>query len=233
MGQRRDLRRAVAAVLAMVLAATLGAFGPPSPSSTADTVPDAVSTVIARYRERIPELMDQQEVPGLAVALVDAHGPLWVQGFGHLDGPDSAPVTTDTIFSVQSMSKLFTATAVMRAVSAGRLDLDVPITTYLPDFTVHSAFEVHPERKITLRMLLSHTAGFTHEAPVGNNNELAPGTFDAHVRSISDTWLRFPVGTGYAYSNLGIDVARPLLSDIEGRPQFLVDDHARPIEELA
>ena len=127
-------------------------------------------------------------------------------------------MTTDTIFSVQSMSKLFTATAVMRAVSAGRLDLDVPITTYLPDFTVHSAFEVHPERKITLRMLLSHTAGFTHEAPVGNNNEPDPGTFDAHVRSISDTWLRFPVGTGYAYSNLGIDLAGYILERIDGRP---------------
>jgi CubicO group peptidase (beta-lactamase class C family) len=73
------------------------------------------------------------------------------------------------------MSKLFTATAVMQAVEAGRLDLDEPITTYLPDFTVHSAFEAHPERRITLRMLLSHTAGFNHEAPVGNSNELDPG----------------------------------------------------------
>ena len=48
-------------------------------------------------------------------------------------------------------------------------------------------------------MLLSHTAGFTHEAPVGNNNDLDPSEFDAHARSISDTWLRFPVGSGYAH----------------------------------
>ena len=67
-------------------------------------------------------------------------------------------------------------------------------------------------------MLLSHTAGFTHEAPVGNNNELDPGEFDAHVRSISDTWLRFPVGTGYAYSNLGIDLAGYILERVEGKP---------------
>ena len=140
--------------------------------------------------------MAEQDVPGLAVALVDKDRTLWLEGFGRLDGRGSAPVNADTIFSVQSMSKLFTATAVMQAVAAGRLDLDEPITTYLPGFTVHSAFEEHPERKITLRMLLSHTAGFTHEAPVGNNNELDPGDFDAHVRSISETWLRFPVGTG-------------------------------------
>ena len=122
------------------------------------------------------------------------------------------------MFSVQSMSKTFTATAVMQAVQAGLLDLDVPITTYLPDFTVHSAFEAHPERQITLRMLLSHTAGFTHEAPLGNNYEPEPGDFDAHVRSISDTWLRFPVGTGYAYSNLGIDLAGYILEQVSNKP---------------
>ncbi len=162
--------------------------------------------------------MAEQNVPGLSVALVDGDRVLWTQGFGHVGGDGSAPVTPDTIFSVQSMSKAFTATAVMRAVQAGRLDLDVPITTYLPDFTVHSAFEEHPERKITLRMLLSHTAGFTHEAPIGNNNDADPVDFDAHVRSISDTWLRFPVGTGYAYSNLGIDLAGYILEKAYGEP---------------
>jgi CubicO group peptidase (beta-lactamase class C family) len=91
-------------------------------------------------------------------------------------------------------------------------------TTYLPGFTVRSAFEPHPEQRITLRMLLSHTAGFTHEAPLGNSYEPEPGDFDAHIRSISDTWLRFPVGTGYAYSNLGIDLAGYTLEQISNKP---------------
>jgi len=103
------------------------------------------------------------------------------------------------------------------AAVAGAL-LDVPITTYLPGFTVHSAFEPHPERRITLRMLLGHTAGFTHEAPIGNNYGPEPGDFEKHVRSISDTWLRFPVGTGYAYSNLGIDLAGYILQQVIGEP---------------
>jgi CubicO group peptidase (beta-lactamase class C family) len=58
---------------------------------------------------------------------------------------------------------------VTQALQSGRLDLDVPITRYLPGFAVRSAFEPHPEQRITLRMLLSHTAGSTHEAPLGNN----------------------------------------------------------------
>ncbi len=208
-------------MLAAVAAALALAFvNPIVPVDAAGRVPSAgpAATVIAKYRTLIPELMANQHIPGLAVALVSADQALWVQGFGHLDGPNSAPVTADTAFSVQSMSKLFTATAVMQAVAAGRLNLDAPITTYVPEFTVHSAFEAHPEQKITLRMLLSHTAGFTHEAPVGNNNELDPGSFDAHVQSISQTWLRFPVGTGYAYSNLGIDLAGYILERVEDKP---------------
>jgi CubicO group peptidase (beta-lactamase class C family) len=216
---RRPRRLIAVAVLAAALAFSLAvSIGPLDSTPRAVGANPAAATVIATYRARIPELMAEQGIPGLAVALVDRDQALWVEGFGHVDGRDSARVTADTIFSVQSMSKLFTATAVMQAVAAGRVDLDAPITTYLPEFTVHSAFEEHPERKITLRMLLSHTAGFTHEAPVGNNNNLDPGDFDAHVRSISDTWLRFPVGSGYAYSNLGIDLAGYILERVEGKP---------------
>ena len=207
----------VALATCVGLVASVSATAPVAIASSPVGAAEAAA-VIAKYEARIPELMVEQDVPGLAVALVDADHPLWLEGFGNLDGPDSAPVTPDTIFSVQSMSKLFTATAVMQAVADDRLDLDEPITTYLPEFTVHSAFEEHPEQKITLRMLLSHTAGFTHEASIGNNNELDPGDFDAHVQSISDTWLRFPVGTGYAYSNLGIDVAGYILERVEGKP---------------
>jgi CubicO group peptidase (beta-lactamase class C family) len=208
----------VALVVAAALAVSLGISVGPFDSTPRAVAATPAATVIARYRARIPQLMAEQDVPGLAVALVDRDQTLWVEGFGHLDRRGSAPVTTDTTFSAESMSKLFTATAVMQAVAAGRLDLDAPITTYLPEFTVHSAFEKHPERKITLRMLLSHTAGFTHEAPLGNNNDLDSGSFDAHVRSISATWLRFPVGSGYAYSNLGIDLAAYILERVEGKP---------------
>ncbi len=212
--RRRGRALLGAVLLALVVAAPAGRaaeIGQPMSS-------DGGASTIARFRARIPQLMADQGIPGLSVALVDGDRVLWAEGFGTTDGAGSSPITPDTMFSVQSMSKLFTATAVMQAVGAGRLDLDEPITTYLPDFTVHSAFEQYPERKITLRMLLSHTAGFTHEAPIGNNFDLEPGTFDEHVRSISDTWLRYPVGTGYAYSNLGIDVAGAILERTSGRP---------------
>ena len=195
-------------------------LGPPAGAMAirAPAAPNSIEDIIAKYRQEIPRLMAQENIPGLAVALVDDQGILWTEGFGFTDTDRRVPITPDTIFSVQSMSKLFTALGVMRAVQAGVLDLDAPIITYLPDFSVHSIFEEHPERKITLRHLLSHTAGFTHEAPVGNNFDADTASFEAHIRSISDTWLRFPVGTGYAYSNLGIDLAGYILETVTGQP---------------
>jgi CubicO group peptidase (beta-lactamase class C family) len=82
---------------------------------------------------------------------------------------------------------------------------------------VHSRFEEHPEQLITLRHLLSHKAGFTHEAPVGNNFADSP-SFEAHIASISDTWLRYPVGQRYSYSNLGIDLAAHILQVVSRKP---------------
>jgi CubicO group peptidase (beta-lactamase class C family) len=87
------------------------------------------------------------------------------------------------------------------------LDLDVPIGEYVPEFTVQSRFEAAPQEKITLRQLLSHRAGFTHEAPIGNNYAPEFPDFEAHVRSIFATWLRYPVGERYRYSNRGFDLA--------------------------
>ena len=57
----------------------------------------------------------------------------------------------------------------MIAVQEGLVSLDTPIVCYIKDFSVNSKFEEEPEKKITLRHLLSHRAGFTHEAPIGNN----------------------------------------------------------------
>ncbi|MGW5359242.1 serine hydrolase domain-containing protein [Actinopolymorpha pittospori] len=166
----------------------------------------------------IPELLDTHAVPGMAVGVCTPTQVLWSAGFGTTNARGRTPVGTTTMFSVQSVSKTYTATAVMIAVKQGRVALDEPITTYLPTFTVRSRFEDHPERKMTLRHLLSHTAGFTHEAPVGSNYVDGGESFDEHCASISDTWLRFPVGHHYEYSNLGIDLAGAILQQVYDVP---------------
>lgn len=170
----------------------------------------AYRMVFDKCSESIPERMKQNKIPGLSLAVVDRDGILWAAGFGRT-GWTKRRVTPETLFSIQSMSKTFTATAVMMAVQDGLVDLDTPITTYLPEFTVNSRWEENPQEKITLRHLLSHTSGLPHEAPVGNNLDTRYDSFGQHVLSISDTWLRSRVGAKYNYSNLGIDLAGYIL----------------------
>jgi CubicO group peptidase (beta-lactamase class C family) len=182
-------------------------------------VPDELRSMISRERENILTAMASDDIPGAAVCLLHQGKPAWVEGFGLVDSNSRGRrVGAGTIFSIQSTSKNFTAAAIMVAVQKGLLDLDKPITDYLADFRVQSRFELLPQRKMTLRLLLSHRAGFTHEAPVGNNFEPAFPDFETHIRSISRTWLRYSVGERYRYSNLGVDLAGYVLQVVTGKP---------------
>lgn len=174
-------------------------------------VSEAVPTWVG---EEAMGLLSRHRVPGLSVGVCDRTGPLWSAGFGTTAQEDGASVSTDTIFSLQSASKMYTATAVLCAVRDGLVDLDVSLTTYLPAFTVHSPWESSPESRITLRHLLSHRAGFIHEAPRGSNYDDSDVSFEDHCASISETTLEFPVGDRYSYSNLGIDLAALVLQRV-------------------
>ncbi|TCC07442.1 serine hydrolase domain-containing protein [Kribbella soli] len=174
--------------------------------------------VVAGLRRRVAGLLEEHRVPGIAVGICDGTSMLWSAGFGSTRAGGGEPVTPETMFGVQSCSKMYTATAVLLAVQDGLVDLDVPIVEYLPEIRLNSSFEARPERVITLRHLLNHTAGFTHEAPVGSSYLVGRESFEAHCRSIYDTWLRFPVGHHFQYSNLGIDLAGYILQRRSGLP---------------
>lgn len=165
----------------------------------------------------VPQRMAEEDVPGIAIGLCTTEAT-WSRGFGTIAADDDRPVDTQTMFSVQSTSKLVTATAVLAAVDQGLLDLDATVAESLPDFSVRSTFEDRPEQRMTLRSLLQHTAGFTHEAPVGSNYQVGRASFAAHIASITRTWLRYPVGHHHEYSNLGVDLAGAILQQVTRTP---------------
>ena len=121
------------------------------------------------------------------------------------------------MFCIRSISKSVTALAVLMAVQDGLVHLDTPIAGCLPEFTVNSRFDEHPEDLITLRQMLSHWAGFSHDPP--QDLDLSdPYYFDRYVEWISDSWLRFPVGYRFEYSNLGVDLAAFVIQSRSGVP---------------
>ncbi len=157
-----------------------------------------VEAIIDEFRASVPGIMAKGGVPGAAIALVDDHGIVWTEGFGYGAGKKKQPVTPDTPFMICGLSKLITATAVMRAVQEGLVKLDEPITTYLPQFRVKSRYKEHPEQKITLRRLLNGTAGMPAEAPLGNGFEPAStASLEDRIRSFYGSWLACPVGSSF------------------------------------
>lgn len=203
--------------------ATAGAvFGfPTGATASVETVLDAdreLRPLIDRERENILATMAKENISGAAICLVVDGKPAWIEGFGVVNDGSKRRVGPDTMFSIQSTSKNMTTTAILLAVQRGLLDLDRPIAAYLPEFKVNSRFEARPQDKMTLRHLLSSRAGFTHEAPVGNNNDPSFPSFEAHVDSISQAWLRFPMGDRFRYSNLGFDLAGYILQTAMKKP---------------
>ena len=167
-----------------------------------------IEAAIEEFRASVPGMMEKGGVPGAAIALVDDKGIVWTEGFGYLGGKKKQPVTPETPFVICGLSKLITATAVMLAVQDGVVKLDEPITTYLPDFQVNSRYEEHPEQKITLRRLLTCTAGIPAETPLGNYFEPASTvSFEDHVRSLYGSWLVCPVGSSFYFSAASSDLA--------------------------
>jgi CubicO group peptidase (beta-lactamase class C family) len=198
-------------------------------AATAYRLPADYAPIIARLKEQLPQQMAQAGVPGLAIALVDGETLVWAEGFGFTDGAHQAKVTADTLFSLQSISKTFTATGFLIAADKGLMKLDDPLVKYLPQFNVKSSFGADAASKITFRHLLSHRAGLIHPAPCSYGNRVC--TFAEHIKSISETWLKFPAGQRFAYSNLGIDLVGYALELRSKRnfDRFMKDELFRPL----
>jgi serine beta-lactamase-like protein LACTB len=112
------------------------------------------------------------------------------------------------------VSKLFTDIAVMQLVEQGKLDLDAPVTAYLPDFKPRNPFN----KPISLRQLMAHRSGLVREPPVGNYFDPTNPSLEATVRSLNETELVYEPGTKTKYSNAGIAVVGYVLEKTEQAP---------------
>ena len=106
--------------------------------------------------ETIKEMMKQLQVPGVAVGIIH-EGEEYAAGFGVTNVGHPLPVDAKTLFQVGSITKTVTGTAAMRLVEMGRLGLDQPLRTYIPDFKLA---DEEAAAKVTMRHLLTHTAGW-------------------------------------------------------------------------
>src|SRR5260370_30910162 len=160
-----------------------------------------------------------KSLPAVSVALVDDQRIVWAKGFGYRNPEAKAPATADTVYRVGSVSKLFTDLAVMQLVERGTLDLDVPVTKFLPDFKPANPFGT----AITLRQLMTHRAGLVRESPIGNYFAPTEPSLAKTVESLNKTELACAPETKLKYSNAGVAAVGLVLQETQKQtfPRYL------------
>jgi len=168
---------------------------------------------VYKLEQQIEMQMEAGHVPGLAIAIVQDQGVIYARGFGITSVEDGGlPVTPQTLFRIGSVTKPLLGTAVMRLVEAGRLELDQPIKEYINwiRFSQKDA-----EECITLRMLLSHTAGLPSDS---RDDAGDPDGLERYVREqIPRYSFVAPPGRLYSYSNCGFNLIGYIAQTVSGR----------------
>ena len=205
----------LAASLGLLLALPGCRTAPPAvPQPAAVSAQSDYRPAIQRLETLIRYEMRDKALPALSVALVDDQRTVWAEGFGMARPEDSIPATAETVYRVGSVSKLFTDIAVMQLVERGELDLDAPLTRYLPEFRPENA----SGKAITLRHLMSHRAGLVREPPVGNYFDPSEPSLSATVASLNRTGLVYEPEARSKYSNAGIATVGYVLERTQGEP---------------
>jgi serine beta-lactamase-like protein LACTB len=158
--------------------------------------------------------MGDKALNAVSIVLVEDMEILWARGFGVEDLKKSTKADANTVYRVGSVSKLFTDIGIMQLVEKGEVDLDAPITDYLPEFRPRSRFK----RKITLRQLMSHRSGLLREPLVGNYFDDDEPTLEATVKSIIDSDVIYAPESKIKYSNGAIATVGYVLEKLKGEP---------------
>lgn len=186
-----------------------------SPPLKPDTVQRGdYSYLKAQLTWLIEQEMSDQDVEGLSIAVVDDQQIVWSQGFGYADQANKIAATPETVYRVGSISKLFTDTLVMQLAEQGKLDIDQPLQTYLPNFAIKSRFpDAGP---ITTRNIMSHHSGLPGDRGNGMWTK-NPAPFSQLIEPLQDEYVAYPPNRIWAYSNLGITLLGTALENISGQ----------------
>lgn len=160
---------------------------------------------------------DYEHLPGISVAVARDQEIVWSSGFGYSNPATKNPASSSTIYSICSISKLFTAIAVMQLVEEGKLRLDDEISSVLPNFDLRQKFS--NSAPITVRSILTHSSGLPRESdiPYWAENELFPSVEQIQMKWSEQETL-YPASTYFQYSNLGLSILGMVVEKISGKP---------------
>jgi CubicO group peptidase (beta-lactamase class C family) len=216
---------AVMVILVIAVVLLLGQGGKPRKPAVIPTGDYAYTIEYAEYR--ISQVMEKEHLPSFAVVLIDDQDTVYQGTFGLANLEKNQPAQPDTVYRLWSVAKAFTALETLRLVQDGLVDLDTPVTAYIPDFELQSRFP--GSEPITIRSILTHRSGLPRNGchPL----KLAPSVLADLVTSLKDCHQTYPVGYRYKYSNAGFNLLGYLIEEMRGAlfPEYLRKELFLPI----
>jgi CubicO group peptidase (beta-lactamase class C family) len=222
--------------MGLALMAPTATLAAPRPT-TSTPAPDAA--LQARIDGVLDRAIAERRLVGVVVLVARDGKLVYHRAAGLADRETNRPMTEDALFRFSSVTKPFVSVAVMRLVEQGKIKLEDPVTTYLPDFKPKLADGTTPI--ITIRQLLTHTAGLTyglaegpshpyHTLGVSDGIDLSGISLDENVRRIGLAPLAFPPGSRWRYS-VAIDVLGDVVEKAAGKslPEVVSETVTAPL----
>ncbi len=189
---------------------------PASAQSSALADKDEVASAIRLWQAWIESQMAYRGQPGLSVGIVYDQELIWSRGFGFRDLQAKLSATPQTDYRIASITKLFTASAVLQLRDAGKLQLDDPVVKYLPWFKLREGTEASPV--ITIRHLLTHTSGLPRESDFPYWSDANFPTREQMIDMLHNQEAAYSAETRWKYSNLAVALAGEVVSAVSGEP---------------
>jgi len=221
----------ILALALLATAATAGAQSSVAPPPAFD-LPDRaerLARTIPAVDSVMRAFMQRSRVPGIAYGII-VDGKLWhVAAHGLREVPTGARVDTSSVFRIASMTKSFTALAILQLRDAGRLSLDDPAEKYVPQLK-GLRYPTSDAPRITVRHLLTHSAGFPEDNPWGDQ-QLAASDEDLSRMIREGIPFSNAPGIAYEYSNFGFAILGRIVVNVSGMPyaRYVRDRVLRPL----
>jgi CubicO group peptidase (beta-lactamase class C family) len=172
--------------------------------------------VRAEIRDSVEAWRSRSHHPtGLVLGVYSRGTVILTQAFGTMRLGSSEPLTARSVFHMASVTKPFVATAVMQLVDQGKVDINTPVTRYLPYFKMNDPLA----SSITVKQLLTHTGGMPDVTDYRwEHPEYDDGSLERSVRGLADSAIVFAPGTRWQYSNIGFEVLADLIAKVSHEP---------------
>ncbi len=205
----RFLIRILSLTFLCLLLLNCSSLHPDRPVFKKGDLPAAISNLDSIIKKNL----EQQSIPGAAVALVHEGRVIFSQCYGYADTKKKIPITEDTYFMIGSLTKSFTALAVLKLIEQGKVDLNADIRKYIPNFSIKSLNG--GETLITVNHLLTHTSGLMIDYYVRRTGGKEQSSADL-LSQLREEYLCFQPGSASKYSNIGYRLLGIMIEQVTG-----------------